>query len=161
MTTRILGALFEARNHRNISHVGGGVDPSFMDASLVVAGANWVMAEFIREMHSLPASSAQSIVDTLSQYSPPAVWADDKVKRVLDTSLTYDERVIVLLASAGGEAKKDDVFQWLDHGTKHYFAKRISGLHQSRQLEAKAYGEKLKLLPPGTTRSAAIFAKAI
>jgi hypothetical protein len=154
---RVLTVLFEVRNNRNISHVGGAVDPSFMDASLVLANAKWLMAEFIREFHNMPEAVAQTVVDNISQYAPPAVWADDKVRRVLDNSLVYDEKVVVLLASAGGSAERRDVFRWIDYGTLHYFSKRVAGLHAKREIEAKAYGDTLKLLPPGSQRAAQIF----
>jgi hypothetical protein len=157
IASRALTVLFEVRNNRNISHVGGSVDPSFMDASLVLANAKWLMAEFVREFHDVPEHIAQSMVDGISQYAPPAVWADDRVRRVLDNSLTYDEKLLVLLASAGGSAERRDIFAWIDHGTQHYFSKRVTGLHAARQIEAKAYGETLKLLPPGSKRAAAIF----
>lgn len=154
---RILATLYEIRNHRNISHVGGAVDPSFMDASLVMANAKWLMAELVREFHDLTEDMAQSIVDNLSQYTPPAVWSDSKVRRVLDTKLSFDEKILALLVSAGGQADRDELFLWLDQGSKKYFNERIAKLHTSRQLEAKAFGGALKLLPPGLARANEIF----
>lgn len=42
---RILPALYEIRNNRGVGHVGGDVDPNFMDATAVVSMASWVVAE--------------------------------------------------------------------------------------------------------------------
>ena len=45
-TPRLLMALYEIRNNRGVGHVGGDVDANHMDATLVLSGAKWVMAEF-------------------------------------------------------------------------------------------------------------------
>jgi len=153
---RVLCALYEVRNNRNIGHVGGGVDPSFMDGNFVLANVKWILAEFIREFHSLTEKKAQSTVDALSQYSSPLVWSDTEVRRVLHLGLTLEERIILLLASSGGRASRDELFSWLDHGVKSTFNKRLVDLHNRRWIEAKAYGRDVLLLPPGAGAAANI-----
>lgn len=153
---RILSSLYEVRNQRNIGHVGGAVDPSFMDASFVAANAKWILAELIRHFHSVSEKVAQSTVDSISQYSSPVVWSDTEVRRVLATGLTLDEKILLLLSSAGGRANRDSLFQWLDHKTRSTFNKRIADLHARRLIEAKAYGRDIQLLPPGAASVAQI-----
>lgn len=149
IVTRILCALFEVRNDRNIGHVGGAVDPSFMDASFVMANVKWVLAEFIREFHAVSEKTAQSTVDSISQYTTPAVWSGTDVRRVLNNGLSLDERIILLVASAGGRTTRDELFVWLDHGVKSTFNRRLAELHKRRMIETKAYGRDVQLLPPG------------
>ena len=148
----LLTALYEVRNTRDIGHVGSDVDPSFMDASVVMANAKWVMAEIIRHSHALPSAKAQSIVDSLSQYSSPLVWSDTDVRRVLDNNLSLDQKILLLLSSAGGRATRSELFDWLDEASKSTFNRRISALHNSRCIEAKAYGSTVQILPPGIQR---------
>ncbi|HEV7341259.1 MAG TPA: hypothetical protein VGN68_06460 [Sphingopyxis sp.] len=50
---RLLIALYEIRNQRNIGHIGGDVDPNEMDSSVVVSISKWVFAELVRVFHSL------------------------------------------------------------------------------------------------------------
>jgi hypothetical protein len=126
-----------------------------MDANFVMGNVKWILAEFVREFHSVSEKIAQSTVDSISQYASPAVWTDTEVRRVLNTSLGLDERILLLLASAGSRASRDDLFRWLDQGVKSTFNKRIAELHKRRWLEAKAYGRDIQILPPG----AAIVAK--
>lgn len=146
---RVLCALYEVRNNRNIGHVGGDVDPSFMDANFVMANVKWVLAEFVREFHSVSERVAQATVDSISQYTSPVVWSDTEVRRVLDTGLSLDERILLLLASAGGRASRADLFRWVDHGARSTFNRRLAELHKCRLVEAKAYEGEVQLLPPG------------
>ena len=44
---RILVALYEIRNNRNVGHVGGDVDPNEMDAVAVLYMSRWIMAELV------------------------------------------------------------------------------------------------------------------
>jgi hypothetical protein len=45
---RMLPALYDIRNNRGVGHVGGDVDPNFMDASAVYGMASWILAELVR-----------------------------------------------------------------------------------------------------------------
>ena len=65
---RLLSALYELRNNRNVGHVGGEVDPSQMDAMLVLQAAKWIMAELIRLLHELPIDDASELVDALADH---------------------------------------------------------------------------------------------
>ena len=157
--SRVLTTLYEIRNNRDISHTGADVDPSFMDASLALANAKWLMAELIREFHDCDPKEAQSIVDNISQYTSPLVWSDNQLRRVLSNSLIFDEKLLILLASAGGETSRANLFEWLDTGTRKYFNSRVKKLHDERLIEAKGYGDQLRLLPPGNRRVATIASK--
>ena len=92
--SRVLTTLYEIRNNRDVSHTTSLVSPSFMDSSLALANCKWLLAELVREFHGVSESEAQSIVDNLSQYTSPLVWADSNVRRVLDNDLNFDERLL-------------------------------------------------------------------
>lgn len=148
----ILIGLYEIRNTRNVGHVDKDIDPSFMDGSLVVAQVRWVLAELVRHFHSLPSATAQGVVDALSQYSSPVVWSDTAVRRVLRTDLALDLKLLLLLSAAGGSATRTELFDWLDEGSKRTFDRRVASLHDARQVEAKAFGSTIRMLPPGNAR---------
>jgi len=50
---RLLPALYEIRNNRGVGHVGGDVDPNYMDATMVVGAVKWIMGELTRVFHSV------------------------------------------------------------------------------------------------------------
>ena len=71
---RMIVALYEVRNNRNVGHVGGDVDPNHMDAVCVLQVSKWIVAEMIRVLHSLPVDEAAEIVDALVERETPLVW---------------------------------------------------------------------------------------
>ena len=71
---RLLPAIYEVRNNRNVGHIGGDVDPSHMDATFVLNSCNWIMAELVRVLHGLTVSSAQSLTDNLAENRIPFIW---------------------------------------------------------------------------------------
>ena len=78
----MLPPLYEIRNNRGVGHAGGDVDPNHIDATLVVATCNWIMAELVRVFEELPISEAQTLVDRLVEYTCPIIWQNDEVKRI-------------------------------------------------------------------------------
>jgi hypothetical protein len=70
---RLLPALYEIRNNRNVGHVGSDVDPDYMDCSAVVSIASWILAEIIRVLHGTSTEEAQTLVDTLVERRLPIV----------------------------------------------------------------------------------------
>lgn len=81
---RMLIALYEIRNNRGVGHVGGDVDPNFMDATAVVAMSKWVVAELIRVFHAVPVDEAQRLVDSLVERTVPVIWRVSNAVRVLE-----------------------------------------------------------------------------
>src|SRR5712692_10422340 len=62
---RALRVVYDVRNNRDAAHLADGIDPNLQDATLVISVADWVLAEFVRLHHGVPASEAQKIVDSL------------------------------------------------------------------------------------------------
>ncbi len=86
---RLLPYLYEIRNNRGVGHVGGEVNPNFSDATSVLSGSNWVMAELVRIYHNVSLADAQSAVDTLVERKLAIVWEFEGIKRVLDPNIAH------------------------------------------------------------------------
>jgi hypothetical protein len=111
---RLLPPLYEIRNNRNVGHVGGDVDPNFMDASTVLSIASWTMAELVRVLHSVSVAEAQAVVNSLSERRMPLVWESGRLKRVLNPSLPLRDQILVLLASCPAKVEIDQLRQWTE-----------------------------------------------
>lgn len=157
---RLLPALYEIRNNRNVGHTGGDVDPNHMDSVAVLSTANWIMAELVRVLHQLPAmEDAQAVVDTLAERRTPLVWQNGDLKRVLDPSMSIPDQILVLLASSAGTVTADDLLRWTECSTKTYLKKLLRQLHKARGIDFDGQSEQVTLLPPGVEQAERTLAK--
>ena len=149
---RALPALYEVRNNRGVGHVGGDVDPNHMDATLVVAVANWIMAELCRVLHNLSIDDAQRLVDSLAERRVPLVWRGANVRRVLDPKMKLKDQILLLMASSADTVSSDDLMKWCDSKNKSYFFKLLRKMHSNRLIEMATDGSSIEILPPGSER---------
>ena len=157
---RLLPALYEIRNNRNVGHVGGDVDPNHMDSVAVLTTANWIMAELVRVLHQLPSmDDAQAVVDALAERRIPLIWQDGDTKRVLDPKMSLPEQVLVLLAAGSGPTPADNLLAWTECSGRSYLNKLLRRLHKSREVEFNEQNDEVQILPPGSKRAEEVIAK--
>ena len=147
---RLLPALYEIRNNRGVGHVGGDVDPNYMDAASVLAMSSWIMAELIRVFHNVSIADAQNAVDAIVERRLPIVWTDGNMRRVLKPDLNLKDHIMLLIGSCSGDVVLDELFRWTDYNNKSHFTMTLKKLHKSRFLELDETNGKAKLLPPGS-----------
>lgn len=159
LVPRMLPALYEVRNNRGVGHAGGDVDPNHMDAQVVLAMCNWVMAELVRVFHSVTVDQAQKVVDTLAERRIPMVWKDDDIRRVLNPKVKMPDQILVLLASAAGKVTVAELQQWVEQSDKAYFLRTLRALHKKRYVELSSDQQQIQVLPPGATHVEVLIAK--
>jgi hypothetical protein len=131
---RMLPALYEVRNNRNVGHVGGDVDPNHMDSMMVLSMANWIMAELVRVFHGLTIAQAQQVVDALAEVRIPVVWSDGGgIKRVLRPELKLNEQVLILVSVSVPDVTSRELIGWIEEDDKGYFIRTIRNLHKKRR----------------------------
>jgi hypothetical protein len=146
---RMLPALYEIRNNRNVGHTGGDVDPNHMDAVAVLSMCNWIMGELVRVYHNLSISEAQQVVDALAEVRLPVIWSNGNVKRVLKPSLKLHEQIMLLAASTVPSGTAEQLRVWIECDNSKYFMKTIRKLHRGRLLEFDEGAKTVQVLPPG------------
>jgi hypothetical protein len=131
---RMLPALYDVRNNRNVGHVGGDVDSNHMDAIAVLSMSNWVMGELVRVYHNLTTAQAQQFVDALVEVRLPTVWTgDDGVKRVLETSLRLNEKILLLAAVSMPDVTAPQLVEWVEYADAKYVMRTIRSLPTKRK----------------------------
>ncbi|WP_152566364.1 MULTISPECIES: hypothetical protein [Lysobacter] len=130
---RLLPALYEIRNNRNVGHVGGDVVPNKMDATLVREGASWVVAELIRITHGVTTSEAQDAVDALIERSHPLVWEIDGTKRVLAPDMKMADKVLMLLYTTPGWVTRTNLKKWTRDNIN--LSRVLNGLFDKQYIE--------------------------
>lgn len=133
---RMLLPLYEIRNNRGVGHVGGDVDPNFLDATAVYSMASWILAELVRIFHNVSVQDAQKIVDILIERKNPLIWKIGEVRRVLDTTLSKGDQMLLLLHSMPGLINEKDILAWIEYSNINNLRKKIlEPLHKSRIIE--------------------------
>lgn len=150
---RLLPALYEIRNNRNVGHVGGDVDPNQMDSIAVTQISGWVMGELIRVYHNVTTLEAQKAVNYLTERKIPLVWQTlDGVKRILNHKLPIPDQVIILMGTSFGKLNIEDIIKWLDYSNQAYIKRLFKKLHSERKIEYNETDGTVELLPPGVQK---------
>lgn len=137
---RILQALYEVRNNRGVGHVGGDVDPNFLDATVVYGMASWVLAELVRIFHNVSIEEAQGTVNLLTERKIPLIWEVGDVKRILDPSMGSDDQTLLFLHQKPAWVTVEELVRWVEYSSVSMFKTRVlKPLHKARLIE---YDEK-------------------
>jgi hypothetical protein len=147
---RMIVALYEVRNNRNVGHVGGDVDPNHMDAVCVLQMSKWIVAELIRVLHEQPVDEAAALVDAVVEREVPLVWKVGDKMRVLDPNLSYKDTTMILLHAVAGSVKESDLFAWTEHSNASVYRRDILRKeHKGRLLEYDEEEGTVELSPRG------------
>jgi hypothetical protein len=147
---RTLQFLYEIRNNRGVGHIGGDVDPNYLDATAVYSMSSWVLAEIVRIFHAIPTKEAQETVDAIIERKLPLIWEFDGNRRVLDPSMEKSNQALLLLHSKPGWVSEKDLFAWVDYSNTTVFQKTIlKPFHKARLIEYDRAGRRVRISPLG------------
>lgn len=147
---RLLIAIYEVRNNRNVGHIGGDVDPNEMDATFVLQSAKWIMAELVRVFHQIDPKDAANLVKALTERTIPLVWETGENKRVLNPDLPYPIQTLILLESCGSAVGSADLLRWTEYKNSTRFRKLVlHRLHKDRLIEFNPKTDTVALSPLG------------
>lgn len=150
---RMLVALYEVRNNRNVGHVGGEVDPNHMDATIVFYTAKWVMAELVRLFHQVTPTEATAVVELLIVRELPSVWRVGTQKRALLAGLKRRDSMLLLLYGETRPVHEKSLADWLEAGNLTAFRRDvIRPAHKARLVEYNTTDRTVILSPVGARR---------
>jgi hypothetical protein len=142
-----------------VGHVGGDVDPNHMDANAVLSLASWIMAELIRVFHGLKIEEAQRAVNAIAELRTPLVWTDGDVRRIIDTSLTLKQQILLLTGTSPTQVQVTDLLRWTEYKDTGYFMRLLRKMHKERLLELSQKETLVQILPPGSKQLVTTLAK--
>lgn len=147
---RMLVALYEIRNNRNVGHVGADVDPNHMDASVVLAMAKWILAELVRIFHGVSTEKAAIIVDGLTERNVPIIWKVDERRRVLSPKLPARDKLLLLVYDSSGEITGREVAESIEYKNFSQFRKKIIiPAHKEALVDYDPKNDRLLISPLG------------
>lgn len=127
---RAIRVVYDIRNTRDAAHLApGDIDPNLQDATLVVTGLDWIMAEFVRLYHGTTNAEAQRIVDGLVARKVPSVQDFDGFLKVLNPGLKASEYVLLLLYERGtAGATYAELEQWVHPSMRQNLRRTLKAL---------------------------------
>lgn len=146
---RVANSIYNIRNKRGVGHVGADVNPNLADSTLVASSADWIVAEFVRLHYRCTLEEAQRIGDGLVQRRLPLVYSVGENRRVLNSTLSYANQVLLLLAGEfpNGLSEKQ-LLAWTEHSHASVFRRNVlRPLHKERMIEYSP--GQCVVLPPG------------
>jgi hypothetical protein len=147
---RLLIALYEVRNGRNVGHVGGDVDPNHMDSNLVVSMAQWLMAELVRLFHDVSTQEATAAVESLIERRTPLLWRVGDRVRVLNASMSYKDKAFVVLYGASSPIKARDLVANVEYSNASVFRKSVlKPAHKAALIDFNPTTDEVCLSPLG------------
>ncbi len=153
---QVLNALYPIRNKRGVAHHAKEVDPNHMDATFVVACADWVMAELVRLFHQVTTAQAQTIVEGLISKQIPTVWQVGQRKRVIsppERKLKTTEKILLLLYDAHPNSLTSrDLASWTDYDPKNRARFRnelLKQLHDDDLIDFEPMSDNAHISPLG------------
>lgn len=144
---RALFAVSAFRNTRGGGHLSE-LAANEMDATLVFSTARWILAEFVRLASGLSPEETQPLIHQIVERKLELVWSDGETRRVLDTSLTPREQVLVLLLQKSPMTDAE-LQHAVEHKRRDHFRALLRRMHGERLIEYKGAGRECLLLPPG------------
>lgn len=150
---RVLPPLYEIRNNRGVGHVGGDVDPNFLDATAVYAMASWVLAELVRIFHNISTKEAEEVVDALAEHKHPLIWDLEGVKRILDPSMKAADQTLLLLHASRSWVSEETLVRSVEYKNATVFREKIlKSLHDERLIEYDEKRHRAFISPRGSER---------
>jgi hypothetical protein len=147
---RMVIALYEIRNNRNVGHVGGDVDPNHMDAVCVLQMAKWIMAELVRVLHAVDVDEAAALVEGLVERDTPQIWEVNGKRRVLTTGLSMRDKTLLLLHAANGQLSEAELVSWTEHSNSSAYRRDVlRKLHRARLIEYDESERTAEISPLG------------
>ncbi len=146
---RALKAIYGIRSKRGIGHTGE-IDANLMDATLVMAVCDWIMAELIRLYHDCSANEAYNIIDRLVKRSIPILYDRDGIKTLLQ-QMPYEKATLLFLHYEGEkDVPISELCKWVEHTHVTNFRKSIlRKLHTEKKIYLNENARLCRILPPG------------
>lgn len=140
---RILYSMYCLRNKRGMIHKSA-IDPNKMDASVLLADAKWVLAEFFRLSSTLTFEETTEIIDSIINKETSLIWNVGKSLRILNPKMATKDKVLCLLYAKNGQSEME-LLNATEYRNKTSFRNILKRLHKEKLIE---YSSECCVLSP-------------
>lgn len=147
---RIIIALYEIRNNRNVGHVGSDVDPNHMDATVVISMCQWIMAELVRVFHSVSTEVATVAVNSIVEKHLPLLWHVNGKTRILAAGLSAKDQMLLLLYGSTVSLPVSHIVKSIEYSNATQFKTKVATpAHKARLIDFDMSSWLLTISPLG------------
>ncbi len=147
---RVICAVYELRNNRDIGHVGADVDPNKSDGEFFLQSIKWMIAELVRIFYAVDVDVAAKIVASVTAKSNPTIWSKGNVTRVLDAGLSAKDKTLIILYHAAEAMDEGLLRDNVEYKNPTDFRRVVLKLlHQRKLIEYDMKNKTVEILPPG------------
>ena len=147
---KILIALYEIRNNRNVGHVGADVNPNHMDATVVYGMIRWVMSELVRIFHSISTEEATRIIDALTERDIPLLWRFGDRVRILGSGLSAKDKTLALLYGSTESLSAKEIATSIEYTNITQFRQKVlKPAHKADLIHFDVKGDTVTISPVG------------
>jgi hypothetical protein len=134
---RTARALYAIRNKRNIVHKGI-VDPNTYDQRMLLHGAEWIIAELLRNTQGLTMQEAGELIEMV--HTPVSTMVEDfGTRRLVLPKLNIEEEILVLLNSHYPAAVPvEQIYASLNRRNKYSVNNMLRSLWKVKLIEGSA-----------------------
>jgi hypothetical protein len=120
----LIETVLDFRNNRNAAHLGA-IDPSVIDAATAYQMLSWVVAEIIRLEAQLSSKIVQELINKFAERPIPVIYTIAGNPTVLDTNISSEDEVLVLLYDNNSPVDASALFKWVHHGNITRWRKNV------------------------------------
>lgn len=146
---RTLWSLYALRNKRSVGHLGA-VPANEIDATLLLNGAKWVIAEILRLESTLDVNGTRELISDVISRQHAVIWKGEGVTKVLDNKMEAREKALVVLGLIGN-MPEHELREIVRYKNPTNFRKILKRLDDANMI---AYSEsKCQITPLGTEKA--------
>jgi hypothetical protein len=132
---RALRLVYDIRNKRDAAHLADGINPNLQDATMVTSVLDWVLSEFIRLYHSVPANKAQQLVEQIVSRAVPIIQDFNGFLKVLKPKMAAGDHCLVILYHLGNQGCTfAEMEHWVRPQMRANLRRTLWGLAETKDL---------------------------
>lgn len=147
---RVLWSINDVRNNRGAAHVSA-VTVNEMDSRLVVRSIEWVLAELVRLNSTLNPTETDKLIRRIVEREVELLWKRGGTERILDTSLSAKQEVLVLLYDQDPRSD-EELLDTIEYSNASVFRDQLDDLHDDRLIDYDSSGH-CRITPTGEVRA--------
>jgi hypothetical protein len=135
---RVLFSMYTIRSKRGVGHVGK-VKPNEMDATLIMSGTKWALAELVRLNSNFSMDETAAAISSIVERQLDLLWKDGGTVRVLDHKMSAPDKVLVHLFDKSPQPRAE-LQAAIEYKNTSDFGKVLRRLHVTRHIDSGADG---------------------